>query len=108
MRWLKFFTRRRNKPVAPVSPRTRPLAPVPREVRRVKKVDPIFEDTGSLELFEEEEEAKEFVDPYATSSWEKDPQVGVRRVDDLGAINRKPAGGDKTNPYDTGVFKKGW
>lgn len=108
MRWFRFFTRRRKKAAPQVSPRTRPLAPVPREVRRVKKIDPIFEDTGSLELFEEEEEAKEFIDPYATASFEKSPKVGVRRVDDLGAINRKPAGGDKTNPYDTGIFKKGW
>jgi hypothetical protein len=80
-------------------------APSP-SVGKPKKIDPIFEDTGSLELTPE---ADDKGNPYDTQSWQMDPDKGLRRVDNLKAVNREPVDRKKvTNPYDTGIVRKGW
>ena len=66
-----------------------------------------FMDTGSLEVMEESEEA---ANPYETQSWQKDPEKGLRRIEDQSLVNRKK---DQLkvstgNPYDTSTLKKGW
>ena len=71
-----------------------------------KKIDPVFEDTGSLELTPEPDEQG---NPYDTQAWQMDPREGLLRVDNLKGVNREPR--DKkgvTNPYDTGIVRKGW
>ncbi len=75
-------------------------------MRPAQKIDPIFEDTGSLELTSEPD-AKG--NPYDTQSWQMDPRKGLRRVDNLKAVNREPADvKDVANPYDTAIIRKGW
>ena len=74
--------------------------------REPKKIDPVFEDTGSLELTPEPDEEG---NPYDTQAWQMDPREGLLRVDNLKGVNREPS--DKkgvTNPYDTGIVRKGW
>jgi hypothetical protein len=90
-----------ERSVAPNSgPARNPGAPAP------KKIDPIFEDTGSLELTKEPDEKG---NPYDTQSWQMDPRKGLRRVDNLNEVNREPVDKDVvTNPYDTGIIRKGW
>ena len=75
-------------------------------MREPQKIDPIFEDTGSLELTPEPDAMG---NPYDTQSWQMDPRKGLRRVDNLKSVNREPA--DKkevANPYDTAIIRKGW
>jgi hypothetical protein len=77
-------------------------------LREPKKIDPIFEDTGSLELTAEPDDKG---NPYDTQSWQMDPREGLRRVDNLKAVNREPEPGEKedvANPYDTAIVRKGW
>ena len=68
-----------------------------------------FMDTGELELLAEQDESG---DPYATHSWQKDPEQGLRRVEDQSLINsrdrKKKVNVTSGNPYDTSVMKKGW
>lgn len=62
-------------------------------------------DTGSLEIAREPCDGD---NPYDTQSWQVSSPQAPRRVDDLKAINRKRRSGQKDNPYDTVVKKKGW
>ena len=84
----------------------RPVARPNPGVRKPPKIDPIFEDTGSLELTQEPDEVG---NPYDTQAWQTDSGDGLLRVDNLKKVNREPV--DKegvTNPYDTGIIRKGW
>ena len=81
------------------------VRPPDQERRKSRQIDPVYEDTGSLELDRDSQAAD---NPYETHSWTIDPRVGTRRVDDLKAINRDRSGGGEDNPYDTGVGRKGW
>lgn len=47
--------------------------------------------------------------PYDTYTWElhTDPD-GDRSLKRTTDFNKKPEGGDPTNPYDTGTFRGGW
>jgi hypothetical protein len=84
----------------------RPVAQANPGIGKPKEIDPIFEDTGSLELTQEPEEQG---NPYDTQSWQMDPRDGLRRVDNLKAVNREPVDRKTvTNPYDTGIVRKGW
>ena len=70
-----------------------------------------FMDTGSLEVLEEAD--GEDVNPYETQSWQKDPEKGLRRIDDQSLVNRKSKEKKQVqvttgNPYDTSIMKKGW
>ena len=76
-----------------------------------QKAEDEFMDTGSLEVIEET--TGEDVNPYETQSWEKDPEKGIRRIDDQSLVNRKSKEKKKIqvtsdNPYDTSIMKKGW
>ncbi|MDH3512598.1 MAG: hypothetical protein OER85_17265 [Gammaproteobacteria bacterium] len=84
------------------------------EIRTTPKpedIDPIFADTGSLELSRDRGAGAD--NPYDTATWRHDPDEGLRRVDDTKAIRNKAdrtprKSKDKTNPYDTIVGRKGW
>jgi hypothetical protein len=70
------------------------------------KIDPMFEDTGSLEITAEPDDKG---NPYDTQSWQLDKRKGLQRVDNLKKINREPVDRKAvTNPYDTGIIRKGW
>lgn len=81
--------------------------PAPPGPNRPREIDPVFEDTGSLELTKEEQDD---VNPYDTQSWETGPREGLRRVDIRKGINREKTEKQKdvANPYDTGIVRKGW
>ena len=74
-----------------------------------QKAEDQFMDTGSLEVLEDTED---LANPYETHSWQKDPEQGLRRIDDQNLVNRKNRKEKITvtsdNPYDTSVMKKGW
>ncbi|RMF98064.1 MAG: hypothetical protein D6727_03765 [Gammaproteobacteria bacterium] len=113
MKWLRFFTRKQEKPVRDSrvytvgrAPRRPPRPGPPPVPRNVPEPDPIFGDTGSLAI---KDDAEDNANPYDTASWKMDPDKGWRRVDDDKTVTRDR--GKKTsgnNPYDTGTFRKGW
>jgi len=119
MSWFPFLKRdRQAKPLPPIKTVQPPgtgrverrkapdqARPPGQERRKQRKIDPVFEDTGSLELARDSQAAD---NPYETHSWTIDPRDGVRRVDDLKAVNRDRSDGDEDNPYDTGIGRKGW
>lgn len=110
MKWLRFFTRKREdeedtRIYTAESPRPiKRHRPIPRTVPVPEH--PVFQDTGALEL---ESEKADDANPYETSSWKLDPEQGIRRVEDDKTVDR--SGREKNtsnNPYDTGAFRKGW
>ena len=52
--------------------------------------------------------APDGANPYETHSWKADPIKGLRRVEDSKTARRDRGKGDANNPYNTGVFTKGW
>jgi len=62
-------------------------------------------DTSSLEMAREPGDGD---NPYDTQTWQVGGSKGLRRVDDLKAVNKKRKSGEKDNPYDTIVTRKGW
>jgi hypothetical protein len=76
------------------------------EVASTSRVDPTvdFFDTGSLEMARETTDGD---NPYDTQTWATTPG-GLRRVDDLSAVNKKRKSGSEENPYDTKIKRKGW
>ncbi len=76
------------------------------EVASNSRVDPTVEffDTGSLEMARETTDGD---NPYDTQTWATTPG-GLRRVDDLSAVNKKRKSGSEENPYDTKIKRKGW
>ena len=110
MKWLRFFTRKREEEedtriYTVDTPRAvKAHRPIPRTVPEPQH--PMFHDTGALELAGE---SVEDANPYETSSWKMDPEKGIRRVEDDKTVDR--SGREKNtsnNPYDTGSFRKGW
>jgi hypothetical protein len=133
MKWLNFLnggkSKRPRQPIRTVqSPgqaraerlarearqaRARKPASATRQVRTTPgadDIDPIFADTGSLELTSDVVEGD---NPYDTQTWRKDDDGRLRRVDDTAAIKNKAKrtphkSADRSNPYDTIVGRKGW
>lgn len=68
-----------------------------------REYDPF--DTGSLEMAREPSDGD---NPYDTQSWQINAPQAPRRVDDLKAINKDRKSGQRDNPYDTIVSRKGW
>jgi hypothetical protein len=87
-----------------------PVTPPPGARKVVAAVDPnkkeldMF-DTGSLEMAVESGDSD---NPYDTQTWQVNTPQGLRRVDDLSAVNKDRKSGEPDNPYDTIVTKKGW
>ena len=109
MKSLKRFTRKREQELDSRiynvgSPRVaKRYQPVP---RNVPEPDPIFGDTGSLEL---KDETADEANPYDTASWSLDPEKGLRRVEDDKTVSRDDRDTPQANnPYDTGTFRRGW
>ena len=133
MKWLRFLRRSKDKRPLPTiqtvqSPGQARAARIAREAKqahaadldrerrqlrntpRPDEIDPIFADTGSLEL---SREAVEGDNPYDTHTWRQENDGELRRVDDSHAIRNKSdktprKAKDQTNPYDTIVGRKGW
>lgn len=133
MKWLNFLnggkSKRPRHPIrtvqSPGQARAERLAREARQARARKPspatpklrttpgpddIDPIFADTGSLELTSDVVEGD---NPYDTHTWRHDDDGRLRRVDDTAAIknkaNRTPRqSADRSNPYDTVVGRKGW
>lgn len=133
MKWLRFFQRRKGKrPLPPIrtvqTPGQARAARIAAEAKKARAaqparvanqirttpgpndIDPIFADTGSLELTSD---ATEGDNPYDTQTWRKEADGGLRRVDDTAAIKNKAKrtprkSKDQSNPYDTIVGRKGW
>lgn len=111
MKWLKSLFSRDEEPTnsriyTVGRPPVRRAPPRPRMPRQVPEPDPVFGDTGSLEL--REERTQERANPYDTSSWQLDPEQGLRRVDDDKTVRRDRGHAEPDNPYNTGAFRKGW
>jgi len=131
MKWFGFLKRSKKKrPLPPIRTVQEPglarAQRLEREARDAKKsrgahqirttpkpedIDPIFADTGSLELARETDGHRD--NPYDTHTWCQDPDEGLRRVDDSKAIRNKSdrtprKSKEKGNPYDTVVGRKGW
>jgi hypothetical protein len=134
MKWFRFLTRNKEKrPLPPIrtvqepgAARAERLARETREGRanekagdrneiwttpRPEDLDPVFADTGSLELARETSGSGD--NPYDTHTWRQDPEEGLRRVDASKAIKSKSdrtprKSKDQSNPYDTMVGRKGW
>lgn len=68
-------------------------------------LDNEFED---MELVNETSPAK--MDPYASNSWKLDKDADTRKLKTLHLVSsgKKEAKGESCNPYDTGVFRRGW
>ncbi len=101
MKWLRMISGGRKKPPKrPVKTQahSRPVQPV----RKPVKIDPAFEDTGSLELSKETGAGG---NPYDTQTWEMDSHSGLRRVDNLRAKRGKPTTSETTDTYDTVIFR---
>jgi hypothetical protein len=133
MKWLRFLKRSKGKrPLPPIrtvqSPGQARAARIAQEAKKVRaadsaraghqirntpspdEIDPIFADTGSLELTSDSVEGD---NPYDTQTWRQDNDGGLRRVDDTKAIRNKAdrtprKSKDQSNPYDTIVGRKGW
>ena len=134
MKWFRFLKGKRGKrPLPPIrtvqepgAARAERLAREAGKARGGKKarraheirttpkpqdIDPIFADTGSLELANDTGEQGD--NPYDTHTWRLDAEEGLRRVDDSKAIRNKSdrsprKSKDQGNPYDTVVGRKGW
>ena len=133
MKWLRFLQGNKEKrplpPIrtvqAPGAARAERLARETTEAGAGKKtgrneiwttprpedLDPVFADTGSLELARETSGRGD--NPYDTHTWRRDPEEGLRRVDDSKAIKNKSdrtprKSKDQSNPYDTMIGRKGW
>jgi len=107
MKWLKFFSREQEKVDSRIYTVSKPSRRFPpRMPRNVPEPHPIFADTGSLAI--KEEKPDERANPYDTSSWELDPDQGLRRVDDDKTVRRDRGKTEADNPYNTGAFRKGW
>jgi len=73
-----------------------------------KPANPFLDDAfSSFELEENAAEVRD--DPYASQSWQASPNDESRKLKalNIGCKTERPDPED-FNPYDTGVFKRGW
>jgi hypothetical protein len=109
MGWLRdIFSRKREEPRRESRIYTvgKPPAKLARVPRTVPEPDPIFDDTGTLSL--KDENVQDDANPYDTASWELDLDKGLRRIEDDKTVTRDRGKADANNPYNTGAFRKGW
>ncbi len=110
MGWLsKIFSRKREEPRQEsriYSVGKPPPAKFARVPRNVPEPDPIYDDTGTLSL--KDENVQDEANPYDTASWELDLDKGLRRVEDDKTVTRDRGKSDVNNPYNTGAYRKGW
>jgi hypothetical protein len=108
--WLRnIFSRKREEPRHEsriYSVGKPPPAKFARVPRNVPEPDPIYEDTGTLSL--KDENVQDEANPYDTASWELDLEQGLRRVEDDKTVTRDRGKAEANNPYNTGAFRKGW
>lgn len=94
--------RRRAQAAASVAPATSSRDTAAKDDRIPDYLD--FDDTMELESpFATMDEA----DPYQTETWELEHETETRKLKQLG-VNKKPVERDPSNPYNTGVRRRGW
>jgi hypothetical protein len=73
-----------------------------------KEVNPFLDDPA-LDTMSFEKEAGPDDNPYATFTWEQDPENDTRkmRTIQIGEKTEKKTSGD-FDPYDTGKMRRGW
>lgn len=90
------------------APRRRESAepPEPAEPAKVEENPFLDEAYGRFEL---EDGAEDHANPYSSQTWEVSVESDSRKLRalQLGRKTEKPKP-DDFNPYDTGVFKRGW
>ena len=60
-----------------------------------------------MEIINETTPAK--VDPYASNTWKIDQDADTRKLKTLHLVSGKEKDNSEDfNPYDTGVFRRGW
>ena len=66
--------------------------------------------TDAFQKFELEGDGANQDDPYQSYSWSMDPSSETRKLKKIkvGKHTEKASKKDDFNPYDTGVFKRGW
>lgn len=82
-------------------------APDPAPTTRKKHDNPFLDtDFAGFELVDDTPDRD---DPYESSTWKRDPHTNSRKLEkvQIGKRTEKERGED-FNPYDTGVFKRGW
>jgi hypothetical protein len=106
MKLFGFFSSRKSRKTPARAGPAVSTKPV-RQVRFASKdPHPLFDDTGELEISEEDRESD---DPYATASWELDRDQGLRRIDDDKVMKpKKKPKSNPNDPYNTGAFTKNW
>lgn len=96
--------------VIPADQRPAPRAreePVLPEIKEPPEENPFLNDAyGKFEL---EDTTETHDNPYSTQSWEVDIESDTRKLRAL-QLGKKTERADPEdfNPYDTGVFKRGW
>lgn len=103
---FSLFSRKSSKKTARPVARYVSTKPIPTARRTKQRPDPIYDDTGELSIDDRKHDDRD--NPYDTASWTIDPEKGLRRVDDDKTVNKNRGKGDPNDPYNTGVFRKGW
>ena len=76
--------------------------------RRKKEKNPFLDnDFEDMEIINETAPAK--VDPYASNTWKVDQDADTRKLKTLHLVSgTEQDNSEDFNPYDTGVFRRGW
>ncbi len=122
MKFLKSLIDKKEDPATPswnIKPQGQRPAPkpkasqaefeIPPEASKPKKEKNPFLDDAALDTMALEAEAIPDDNPYATFTWEQDPENDTRklRTIQIGEKTEKKAGSE-FNPYDTGKMRRGW
>ncbi len=90
------------------APRRRTEAAEPPPAPQKKEKNPFLDDDfEEMELVNDVAPVK--VDPYASNSWKYDQDSDTRKLKTLHLVSKgEQKSADDFNPYDTGVFRRGW
>ena len=90
------------------APRRRAEAVVECAAPPKKEKNPFLDDDfEDMEIINETAPAK--VDPYASNTWKIDQDADTRKLKTLHLTSSREEDNDEDfNPYDTGVFRRGW
>jgi len=90
------------------APRRRAAAANESDAPATKEKNPFLDgDFEDMEIVNQTSPAE--LDPYATNSWKYDKDADTRKLKTLHlAASGKEEEGEDFNPYDTGVFRRGW